>query len=456
MTEAVARWNAVTQNVILGSITGIAVGINLKILFQRIGGIDLVWILFFILGPAIGYFSGKERERIEELKEEKESLEDNLSKLEVNLRKSDTRYQLLVEHANDAIFLTTMGGKILLFNEAFALLTGFRKGELNQMNISQIRVENQNHENDQKSWFDNGFCRYEEKWKNKNGDQILLEINARWIRFGEHRLILHVARDILAERGMNEEDMIQALRFHQESRLLESAMLQKGIFTRLMQPLVNAAGVMEKMVKKHPEEKESLASSVGEITKTRTAVADLPAKVSRDLNPSLSRWNVHEIIRQEIVQAETVAGVKGVSKKVSLASGSPIVFGLGKDFSLAFGALFKAIFEAFADSNRKELLIATKAAEGQILIEIQAADVPKFNDRVCRILDPLADSKGSVRHEPGMSVFKLLFNSLDATMEVKKGDGKELFITIGIPTVSEKDKAGKTESVEGMTQEVII
>jgi len=94
--------------------------------------------------------------------------------------------------------------------------------------------------------------------------------------------------------------------------------------------------------------------------------------------------------------------------------------------------------------------------KGQALIEIRAADVARFNDRICLILDPLADPKGPVRHEPGMSVFKLLFGSLDAKTEIQKGDGKELTVKIAIPTVSEKEKSEKTEAVEDLSREVII
>ena len=82
------RIKPVVQNVILGSVTGVMVGINLRTLFLRVGGTDIVWPLFFILGPAIGYFSGKERERFEKLKKEKQDLEENLNKIHTDLKNS--------------------------------------------------------------------------------------------------------------------------------------------------------------------------------------------------------------------------------------------------------------------------------------------------------------------------------------------------------------------------------
>ena len=40
--------STVTQNVILGSITGIAVGYNLRLLFMRYGSFEIVWVLYRI------------------------------------------------------------------------------------------------------------------------------------------------------------------------------------------------------------------------------------------------------------------------------------------------------------------------------------------------------------------------------------------------------------------------
>ena len=73
--------STITQNVILGSITGIAVGYNLRLLFLRYGSFEIVWVLFFLLGPALGYLSGRERQRLERLKREKNGLEKDISQI---------------------------------------------------------------------------------------------------------------------------------------------------------------------------------------------------------------------------------------------------------------------------------------------------------------------------------------------------------------------------------------
>ena len=139
MKRKYAKVGCVAQNMILGTITSSMVAYNLRVVFSRLGGIDLVWILFFFMGPAVGYLSGKERQRIELLKLEKQRLKEDLGKIEAALKKSTQKYRLLVEHANDAIYLTTLSGKILLFNEATSLLSGYSKDRLKQMNVADLK-----------------------------------------------------------------------------------------------------------------------------------------------------------------------------------------------------------------------------------------------------------------------------------------------------------------------------
>jgi hypothetical protein len=65
-------WNPITspviQNTILGFVVGIMVGINLKVLYARIQGPTIIWVLFFLFGITIGFLSGLERSRAEDRK----------------------------------------------------------------------------------------------------------------------------------------------------------------------------------------------------------------------------------------------------------------------------------------------------------------------------------------------------------------------------------------------------
>lgn len=49
----------------MGFVLGIMVGINLKVIYEKIHGPAFIWISFFAFGTLIGFLSGLERNRIE-------------------------------------------------------------------------------------------------------------------------------------------------------------------------------------------------------------------------------------------------------------------------------------------------------------------------------------------------------------------------------------------------------
>jgi hypothetical protein len=57
--------NPVLQNTLMGFVLGIMVGINLKVIYEKIHGPAFIWISFFAFGTLIGFLSGLERNRIE-------------------------------------------------------------------------------------------------------------------------------------------------------------------------------------------------------------------------------------------------------------------------------------------------------------------------------------------------------------------------------------------------------
>jgi len=62
--------NPVLQNTILGCVLGIMIGIDLRAIILSNGEATWAWIMFFLIGPLIGFFSGMERKKLERRKEE--------------------------------------------------------------------------------------------------------------------------------------------------------------------------------------------------------------------------------------------------------------------------------------------------------------------------------------------------------------------------------------------------
>ena len=453
-----SKLSPVTQNVVLGTITGVVVGYDLRIIFQHVGGIDLVWILFFFVGPLVGYLSGRERQRIEELKREKMTLKENLDRIQTALKRSANKYKLLVECANDAIFLTSGEGRFLLFNEATCLFSGYRKEELKQMNLSQLRVEESPDEQSRKAWLASGIYQYEEKWRAKDGSIVVLEINAKWIRLAGHRLVLHVGRDMLHRKETDGEETARAIqRFHQK-KLTEMASVHRIFYSHILSPLSDVIGLSYYLLKKYPEEAEKLSDALSEWRKTRNFLQGLSEKNARDVASSPRRWSLNEILNQELYYLEAVTDFKGVTKKMSFAPELPMVFGVGRDFSLAFGTVFGAALASMGDSKQRELSALTRSMGDHILVEIRMNPAESFEEHLCSVIDPFfrKEEFGKKRTETGLLICQTFFAAFRAKMDVGRAGGEEVLVRIRVPATQESEPVRKETPVEISEEDLLI
>lgn len=453
------RLGLVAQNVILGTVTGSMVGFNLRVLFQRIGATDLVWVLFFLMGPLVGYLSGKERQRIERLNEEKEALKANLDKIHDSLEKSKKKYRLLVEHANDAIFLTSAEGRFLLFNEATCLLSGYRKDQLKGMSMADLKAEVEEGAAHPKGWLDNGHCCYEQKWRNKHGDVVHLEINARWIRFGGHRMILHVGRNINRQKEMDQEERVRTIRGIQEDRVMEMASIQRSLLSRILSPTSGTIEVMQYLMKKYPHESEKLSELLSEWGRARKYFHNLTSKNFRDLKSTPARWDLNEIIQQELIFLDMTKDLSGYIKQTGFDGNLPKVFGFGRDFSIAFGSVIHAALDSMRSSNQRELYISTKLLDDHILVEIRAATAISYKEHLCNQCDPMFKTAGTRTQEDTENVYQvcqLLFESFGAKMDLGYHEKRGTIIRVRVPVVGDGDEEKKEEKRIPDKQPVIV
>ena len=76
-----ADWNPIKhpliQNIILGSVLGIVIGINLRVIIYSDGKATWAWIMLFLIGPLFGLLSGLERMRWEKQQEKRTSKQKN-------------------------------------------------------------------------------------------------------------------------------------------------------------------------------------------------------------------------------------------------------------------------------------------------------------------------------------------------------------------------------------------
>jgi len=447
MKLKIEKLDAVAQNMILGSVTGVIVGYNLRLIFLRLGGVDLIWILFFIMGPLIGYFSGKERRRLERLKSEKMNLEKNLDKIQEALNTSEKKYRLLVERANDAIFLTSENGKFLLFNQATCLFSGYTKDELKNMSLSQLEFEKDTKDKLDKAWLDNGICRYEESWRNKNGSIIFLDMSAKWIQFSNYRLILYIARDIQRKKESNMKDKIKDFQSYQKNKLIEITSIHQGYNKHVLRLVSSTMKKIVDLEKHDPETFQHFSDLLSEWKETQKILEMLSLKNSRDLNTSPIQWNLNDMIMQELYCLELLNDSKDFIARTSLDSKIPMVFGAGQDFSIIFGFIFQAILESINELNEKEIHILTRCMDDEVFVEIRTNKPVRFEENMAKEINPFFQPDNLITSdevEKEFSFCQIFIKSFG--MKISVSHNEKTVIRIMVPT-TETNKNQRNEAM---------
>jgi PAS domain S-box-containing protein len=109
------------------------------------------------------------RQRITEL----EALENESSQAEEALRQSEARYRTLYGDLRDAVYITTLEGKVIDANKAFLDLLGYTKGELAGITSQDTYVNSYDRQRFQKEIEQKGFVRdFEVKLRKKDNTVI--------------------------------------------------------------------------------------------------------------------------------------------------------------------------------------------------------------------------------------------------------------------------------------------
>ncbi|OPY25578.1 MAG: putative diguanylate cyclase [Methanocella sp. PtaU1.Bin125] len=120
---------------------------------------------------------------------------------DVTLRKeADTllkRYQILSQYANDIILFVGPEGRIIEANDAAVLAYGYRRDELLEMSIRDLRAgDSPEQVRRQMEQADKGGILFETVHRCRDGRLIPVEVSSRGVNMGGERVLLSIVRDI--------------------------------------------------------------------------------------------------------------------------------------------------------------------------------------------------------------------------------------------------------------------
>ena len=134
---------------------------------------------------------------------------ESIRRSENALAEQTRRNKIILESSPDGFLITDVEGYILEANKAYCELVGYTATELLSMNLSQIKVtENDSPYHHLSHVIEHGQGRFEVSHRHKDGHVIDIELTAKYVDIGEQRFIYTFLRDI-SERKRAEEAMFE-------------------------------------------------------------------------------------------------------------------------------------------------------------------------------------------------------------------------------------------------------
>jgi PAS domain S-box-containing protein len=442
ITTKINHLGVSTQNVIVGLFVGGFCGYIVKFFYQRFGWSTIVFVVFIVIGALLGFLSGKERERYERLKEEKLLIEEDFDKVNKMLRQSEGKYRLLFENISDAIYLTTDKGKFVFFNEATCLLTGYSREELRRINLSEIQVDGESVQNQARAWLDNGICRFEERWMNKGGQTLQLDVNAKWIKVAKVQCILHVARDVMHRKDVMEEKRAIELAEFNMIRLTDVSNTVQSFYRRFFVPMNNTMDAVNKDLKKLPSEDAKFSPFFMEWEKVRKVLQSVIARSIRSADPNPSNWNLNEVIRQEIYHLMVVTGSDEPPRQVTLSKEIPLLYTSGRDLAIVLEVLFRAVHESLPKAAKKDMSVSSRMEDDKAVVQIQTPASMNFDYHLSRTVDPSVTREESMESHRGVNVLNQITGPLKWKVEIENPESG-LLVRLKIPVEGASGSSGR-------------
>ena len=221
-------------------------------------------------------------------------------KSEIELRESESKFKMLFNNANDAVFVTQLSkeksyGDFIEVNEVACIKLGYTKDEFLQLSpsaiVSQKSINDFNYNMDR--LLREGHVIYDLVHRAKDKKLIPVEINSHLFLYNEKPMVLSIARDI-TERKQAEEKLkrtsklLRELATHLQSvREEERTMIAQEIHDELGQVLTALKIHIALLANKLNTNQEPLKKKINSLSDMIDASVESVQKISSKLRPGI-------------------------------------------------------------------------------------------------------------------------------------------------------------------------
>lgn len=352
------------------------------------------------------------------------SLEQEVEKKTVELKKSENQYRQLIENANDIIFTVDRNSVITSINKAGCGLFKSTKEELVGQNIGEIC------HNESSAFMQ--FKAIDEVYSTGENKLIVYSVSIndseRWLSTnfsglqdekGNISSVLGISRDITNRKKMEEQ------MFHTE-KLASVGTLAAGVAHEINNPLAIILGFTDLMSEKVPRDSEmyDILKTIEKHGTNAKRVVENLLSFTRVAEGKVEEVDINKNIESVIAVMKNTFSLNKISFKQNLLPGVPHVKGGAGELQQVFFNIMSNAASAMKGGGI--LTISTSFEEGQ-----------KVGVRI-------SDTGCGIKKEHRTRIFDPLFT----TKKVGEGTGLGLFVSYGIIT-----KYGGTITFETRTED---
>ncbi|MCK4766718.1 MAG: PAS domain S-box protein [Candidatus Aminicenantes bacterium] len=398
-------------------------------------------------------------------------------KTEVLLRKSEEKYRILVENADDVITLRDLKFNLLFYNRAYYTSLGFEENETGEIeNLDRIHHDDLPTIGD-KRWelFKTGKTEYEYRIKHKDGHWVHRFVKSVIIQDIEPRRgsILSIIRDITKYKETEEQARQQQEQLIQADKMVSLGTLVSGVAHEINNPnnflmlniplLLNAwTSVQPILDKYYRNEGDFFVGERLKYSRMRDSIHHLfsgildGSKRIKSIVEQLKNFSrietfdtgepvdINEVIKTAVELVSNL--IKESTKHFSVEYGHnlPKVEGSFQRLEQVIVNLLENSCQALPDAGRG-ISLSTRYNETANIILVKVKDEGKGipPDTLSQILEPFfttrRDSKGTGL---GLSVSSNIIKNHDGFLNFESTPGKGTTATIILPVKKEKSDPG--------------
>jgi len=359
------------------------------------------------------------------------------------LRESDERYRTLFEESHDAIFVTTLEGKIVDMNPAGVKLFGYSSRE--ELLGTDIPRDSYWNPDDRKALqreiAKQGFVAdYELNLKNNAGERLIVLVTANAVRDEEGNIVMYrgIMHDITKRRQLQSQ-------LQRASRLAAIGELAAGVAHEVNNPIA-AIDVHTGLVREIlDDEKEELPQSLRDSLESYLHIVEEQVQRCQSVTGQLLSFvrvprqnqdavDVNELLKRTLKLTASLSE-KHPQLEMILAEKLPPLHCDPHQLQQVFINLFNNAVKAIQSGD--EIAVSTHLTDdGAIGIEIRDSGCGMPLEIQERIFDPFFTGGSEVEGTGlGLSISHYIVKQLDGRIEVKSSPGQGSTFTVILPVV---------------------